>query len=536
MSSTPTNSGAEAPTAAVVVCTYNHAHFLADALDSVCAQSRPPDEIVVVDDGSIDDPETVVARYPGVRLVRQENRGLAAARNIGLVSVSSRFVVFLDADDVLMPGAIEAGLACIAAHPGAGFVYGGYLRVDHRLAEISGPHFEPLGGQAFQELLRRNRIGMHATVLYDREKLAACGGFDASNRRCEDYDVYLRMAQLHPVAFHAGTVAAYRQHGSNMSGNEVEMLQWALRVHARHKPARTDDAAHRAWREGRRNWKLVYEKAWRGLREQPRLRAMQGALQLARLAPKAVGVNLLSSAAGTVLPGKLKYRLKRWLGRPVSPPVGKVKLGDLAQRWPISMDFGFDRGQPIDRFYIEQFLARHRQDITGRVLEVGDASYSRQFGHGIARQDVIHVTAGNPQATIVGELSRPSTLPRAAFDCIVMTQTLQFIYDMAAAVREVHEGLRPGGMVLATMPGISPIDRGEWADRWCWSLTSVSAHRLFADVFGAKNVEVGVNGNFYAATCFLAGLAAEEVRQEWLSDLDPAFPVVITVRARRAAE
>jgi SAM-dependent methyltransferase len=202
---------------------------------------------------------------------------------------------------------------------------------------------------------------------------------------------------------------------------------------------------------------------------------------------------------------------------------------------PLSRHFGYDRGTPIDRYYIERFLGECAADVKGRVLEIGDDSYSRRFGgNRIERQDILHVHAGNPRATIVGDISEPGLLPPASFDCIVLTQTLHLIFDMAAAVRALHAALKPGGVALVTVPGISPIDRGEWGRSWYWSLTAASAQRLFAPPFGEANIRVDWHGNLFAATAFLRGAACEEVRQAKLDLRDEAYPVTITVRARRA--
>jgi SAM-dependent methyltransferase len=119
---------------------------------------------------------------------------------------------------------------------------------------------------------------------------------------------------------------------------------------------------------------------------------------------------------------------------------------------------------------------------------------------------------------------------------MIITQTLHLIYDMVSAVREIHRALRPDGVVLVTVPGISPIDRGEWRDSWYWSLTEVSARRLFNNVFGADHVEVETQGNVFAATAFLYGLALEEVPRGKLSTKDLAFPVIVSVRAQKASE
>ena len=207
-------------------------------------------------------------------------------------------------------------------------------------------------------------------------------------------------------------------------------------------------------------------------------------------------------------------------------------MGDLARTKPISRLFGFDRGTPIDRHYIEQFLRTNARDISGRVLEVGEDLYSKRFGSDISRQDVLHVH-DHPAATITGDLTQPGVLPVEAFDCVVVTQTLHLIYDMPAAVESLRASLRLGGTLLVTVPGVSSVDRGEWGGSWCWSLTEHSARRLFSDVFGPGRVEVHAHGNVYAAICFLHGLAVEEIERSWLDKDDSSYPVIVTVRASR---
>jgi SAM-dependent methyltransferase len=147
----------------------------------------------------------------------------------------------------------------------------------------------------------------------------------------------------------------------------------------------------------------------------------------------------------------------------------------------------------------------------------------------------VHVHAGNPLATIVGDISRPGTLPRAAFDCIVLTQTLHLVWDMAAAVRELHAALKPGGILLLTVPGISQIDRGEWGEQWYWALTPAAVRRLLGEAFGEESVTVESHGNAYAATTFLQGLALSEVDRRKLDVLDEAYPVIVTAHATRWA-
>jgi SAM-dependent methyltransferase len=220
-------------------------------------------------------------------------------------------------------------------------------------------------------------------------------------------------------------------------------------------------------------------------------------------------------------------RLTRW------PPVRLVRWGDLRRLRPISPDWGLERGKPIDRYYIEKFLEENASDVRGRVLEIGDNSYTRHFGGDrVAQSDVLHVAEQNPGVTIIGDLANAGHIASDTFDCIILTQTLQTIYDLPAAVRTIHRILKPGGIVLVTVPGISKISRYDM-DHWgyFWSFTSQSAERLFAEGFGPENVSVKVYGNVLASVAFLHGLAVSEVRRRELEYFDPDYELLIGVRA-----
>ncbi|MGE3151491.1 MAG: methyltransferase domain-containing protein [Nitrospiraceae bacterium] len=214
------------------------------------------------------------------------------------------------------------------------------------------------------------------------------------------------------------------------------------------------------------------------------------------------------------------------------PSVGSVRFGDLRRLTPISSAWGFDRGLPIDRHYIERFLTREAPSIAGCVLEIGDNSYTRRFGGAsVTVSDVLHVTPGTPQATIIGDLTHADHIPTNRFDCIILTQTLQLIYDVHAAIRTLFRILKPGGVVLATVPGITPISDSQWSSQWCWNFTRLSAARLFQEQFPPSCVRVDTQGNLLSALAFLQGLAAQELSPEELAHTDERYDVTITVKA-----
>ena len=209
-----------------------------------------------------------------------------------------------------------------------------------------------------------------------------------------------------------------------------------------------------------------------------------------------------------------------------------LDLGVLGRLTPISREWGFDRGLAIDRYYIEGFLSRHANDIRGRVLEIEDDVYTRKFGGGAVNStDILHVDANNPRATIVADLSDAGRIRSDLFDCAIVTQTLQYIYEVRAAVAALYRILKPGGILLATFPGITRISQQEWRESWYWLFTSTSAKRLFGDVFGPENIDVQAHGNVLTAVGFLHGLAKEELLPSELDYRDPDYEVIVTVRA-----
>ena len=248
-------------------------------------------------------------------------------------------------------------------------------------------------------------------------------------------------------------------------------------------------------------------------------------------------IGKVRTSLGKLLTADSRERLVVWLhGLSMRPPLGRLRFGDLRRLEPISRKFGFDRGLPIDRHYMERFLSVHASDIRGHVLEIGDDRYIRKFGRGrVTQSDVLHVQEGNPQATIVADLAHADHLPPDVFDCIVFTATLDFIYDMRAVIRTLCRILKPGGILLAAFHGISQISRNDmslWGDYW--RFTDLSARRLFGEVFSPEDVKVEPFGNVLTAVAFLHGVAAEELNPEELDYCDPDYQIVIAVRAEKS--
>jgi SAM-dependent methyltransferase len=229
-------------------------------------------------------------------------------------------------------------------------------------------------------------------------------------------------------------------------------------------------------------------------------------------------------AAVDRLPPERREPARRRLRRLARPAF----LGTLRRTEPLSRRWGYDRGQPVDRYYIDDFLREHRADIRGRVLEVKESLYTDRYGHELTERAVLDVDPLNGQATIVADLAAPGSIAADGFDCFVLTQTLHLIPDVRAAVKQAHRVLRPGGVLLATVPSLSRAlpSGGDY-----WRFTPAACRHLFEPAFGADRVDVRGYGNVLAAIAFLAGMASEELKPRELDALDPEFPVLVAIRA-----
>ena len=220
--------------------------------------------------------------------------------------------------------------------------------------------------------------------------------------------------------------------------------------------------------------------------------------------------------------------MKRLLNRLIKKP----NWYNLRNLEPISKVFALDRGTPIDRVYIEDFLGKNRDIIKGVVCEIADNSYSKKFGSDIKKYEILHYSDDNPNATIIGDLCDIHTLPENKIDCFILTQTLNFIYDFKSAIRGVYYMLNEGGTALVTVSGISQISRYDY-ERWgdYWRFTDMSIKKAFEEVFGDDNVEVEVYGNVLSATAFLQGISAEELTKEELFYKDNDYQITISIKA-----
>ena len=212
--------------------------------------------------------------------------------------------------------------------------------------------------------------------------------------------------------------------------------------------------------------------------------------------------------------------------------VGRVQFGDFERVVPISRDCSADRGTPVDRYYVDHFLASHQSDIRGRVLEIGGDTYTKRLGGDrVTHAQALNIERGT--SAIVEALMQLLVDDSCRFDCVLLPQTLHFIYNISAAIRSTHTVLAPGGVVLATFPGISQLSPNRDADSQCWGFTSRSARLKFEETFSPDSVSVVVRGNVLASIAVMQGLAVGELTANELDHVDPAYEVIVGVRASR---
>ncbi len=525
----PESAAPAPPRVSVVLPFLDSERFLGEAVESVLAQTYGAWELLLVDDGSKDGSGEIARdfarRHPGrVRCLAHPggaNLGASAARNLGIRHARGEYLAFLDADDVWLPHKLEHQVPLLDANPEAGMLYGNILYWHGWRSPAAGrDHLPELGvptdtlvdggGLLLKQLRGTAASPCPTSVLARRQVVERVGGWEDSFRGLHDDQVlYAKMLLAAPAFVAAGWFEKYRQHPDSIcSVAEAEGSVPAAR------------ARYLEWLSG--------YLAARGMGDSEPARLARSALRAHRH-PRA---DRLGRGARRLL--RIAVRALRGDPRAGLPAPGRVRFGSLRRTEPVNRHWGWERGQPMDRFYVEEFLARHAGDVRGRVLEVGDDSYTRRFGGDrVTVRDVLHVHAGNPVATVVADLADAGHVPSDTWDCIILTQTIHLVYDLRAAMRTLHRILRPGGVLLVTAPGISQTTDDSWRDSWYWALTVASMRRLALGEFPEDGVEVESRGNVLTAVAFLHGLAREELRPEELAATDRDFPLVVTLRARK---
>jgi glycosyltransferase involved in cell wall biosynthesis len=527
------------PTVCVAIASYNQGRYLAEAIQSVLDQTHPVDEIIVVDDGSTDDSAEIAKQCEQVQLVQQTNQGLAAARNTGWRTSKSEFILFLDADDRLLPKSIELGLKHFADNPDCVCVFGHYRYIrEDGVPSTEWPQ-APIDKDYYEALLRGNCIGMQATVLYRQRVVEEAGGYNETLPACEDYDLNLRLAKEYPLHRYNEIVAEYRQHGKNMSSDISLMLPTVLSVLRSHAPDGSDTKRMKAFNAGIRGWRSYYcRKYFESARDNPQLRA-NGRCTLLRHAPlvtlQIVMRHWLGQLAAlprrTLQPNGLVGRAVHRLGR---PNIGKVKLGDLDRLTPLNSRSAV---ASIEQHYVSNFIAENAHHVLGnrKCTILFDLRFEESLQATFASAENIVLTSINfskkgaeeELEEVIRSLSGSETL-----ECVVVLHCLSQVYDLPEGIRRLEKSLVPQGSLLATFPGTGHFGSGD--QKPYWGLTPFAAERIVTSNFKCESCTVKGYGNVLTAIGMLHSIDTQELSAKELSTVDPQYPFVVGVKAVKA--
>jgi glycosyltransferase involved in cell wall biosynthesis len=523
------------------------------------------------------------------------NRGMSASRRLGAEHARGSLIAFLDSDDVWLSHKLEEQVRILQVHPRASMVYGAPLYWRSWTDGAGGLEPDQSPGTGFDadmlfeppELLFLTAplgsapVPCPSDILVRRNAIERVGGSEPAFRGAyEDVALYAKLFLAEPVFVSSTCWAKYRIHPESCmavtvrdgqyQSRRLHFLNWFEEYLARKGLAGTEawtclQATLAPYRRPLTTLAMPSDSA-RQLTAIPNPVSIDSSATTigwdASVSSAEVWVSVDGGHETLFATGQTGSQVADWINagstydfllyaaddrrrpldslrvtRLVDPGVGGESFGSLRRVVPVSRSFGFDRGQPIDRHYIDLFLSRHASDVRGRVLEIGEPTYTRRFGgSAVSGLDVLHVREGNPEATVVGDLSNGGHLPTDAFDCILLIQTLQLIFDVPSAIRTLHRILRPGGVVLATFPGLSQRSHDEWAESWYWGFTRASAERLFGQAFRSEGVTVQAYGNVLVTAAFLFGLSAGELSTEELGYVDPSYEILVTQRATKERE
>lgn len=541
------------PLVSSIIIFFNAEQFFEEAIESVFAQTYDHWELLLADDGSTDSSTTIARRYAQqypekVRYLEHEghqNQGMSATRNLGIRHAKGEYIAFLDADDIWLPHKLEQQVKIMESKPEAGMLYGRSLywyswtnnpedaQRDYIPSGYVEPDtlYNPPALLTFAYPLGEAVPPPPTNILLRRKIVEQIGGFEPGFHTI--YQLYEDQAFFAKMYLHA-PVFVSDQHWDNYRIHPSSCCSLATRGGYANKAR----LFYLNWlKKYLTNQNINDSQIQRALRKafffHPLLDRLYKRYRFYSISMMKRANSLkedINNSLQTTLPVRIYINLKLLLS--ARPLVGWINFGTLRRITPISREFGYDRGLPIDRYYIHRFLETHQTEIQGRVLEIGESTYTRQFGGDrVTHSDVLHVIAGNPEATFVGDLTKADHIPSDVFDCIILTQTLHLIYDMKAAVATLYRTLKPGGVLLATVPGISQVVKCDWGDDWCWSLTTQSARLLLEEYFPQSSVEVEAYGNVLTAAAFLYGAATEDLRPHELEHRDPEYQCLITLRA-----
>ncbi len=479
------------------------------SLRSVHSGQFPGPQVVAVTDPSTPPQSrtwvSALAEAAGGKSIFCNQSEPGAVWNAGIRLIDAPYLVCMDCGDQLDAHFVDAGATVLAGDEEVALTIGGV-----RLDGISDIGMEP-PSKYDRTALCRDFDAIDGAAMFRRRDWERLGGFDEALPTLEGCDLWLRILtdrykcrRIQGIELLRSTAPGSLWH---QRSSEVRREAAAQAICRRHHGTIAEDPAA-----------VLFERE-RTIR---RLRALHSDLvarrdtKLAQLKQAKAAVSSLAAE----LPEIERHA---------------VDLGDLRRISPISQNWGYERGTPIDRYYIEQFLEDHRRDIRGHVLEIQEPDYAEKFGGDrVTQVDVLDLNVRNPRATIIADLRAAPNLPSDSYDCIILTQTLHVIDDMRAVVAECMRLLRPDGVLLATLASTSRVCLEYGANGDFWRVTEAGARHLFSDIVDSDQLQVAAVGNVLTTTAFIYGLGVHELSVEEFSAADPYFPLIVTVRAAKS--
>ncbi len=520
----------------VIINFLNEGSFIEEAIESVFGQTYDNWELLLIDDGSTDIGTEIAKKYEKrfparVRYLEHnehQNKGTSASRNLGIAHACGEFIAFLDGDDVWLPDKLERQVATLKYHPEAAMVYGPAQiwrswpgntanKRSNTLQELGVPRdtlFMPLGLIPFY--LKNDGITPCTCAILVRSKtVRRVGGFDeAFPGMYDDQVFYIKLCLEAPVFVSGECTSKYRRHSDSMCSvafkegeyhrARLQFLDW-IEAFLMRKRIRNIEV-----------W-LTLKRELIPYRYQRIYRLILFANNVTRK-----GKGLFKAMVTGPIKENITQRVK----------VLRNRIRFATQLKPLSEKWGFDRGFPIHRYYLEQFLREVSVDIRGHCLEFQEDSYTSRFGGAaVTKLDILNIDNSRPLATIIADLTAPNDIPSNYFDCIICTHVLHIIYEFDKAITELHRILKPGGILLVAVPHISMCSP---QIHEFWRFTPDGLRSILAEEFHGGNIVVKAFGNSLTAAGELRGLVVHEFTKGELDCHDPRFPVEVCARAQKS--
>jgi peptidoglycan/xylan/chitin deacetylase (PgdA/CDA1 family)/SAM-dependent methyltransferase len=466
-------------------------------------------EIILVTDESTDPRARAwikaFANKNGFISVHADKSAPGAIRNTGIRASNCPYIHCLDAGDQLEQSFHQECRALLDAEPRTQLVTSGVLMLGPGSVRRMSV---PTSGEI--QTLVRDPYAIHGASMFRRNIWATLGGFDETLPRLEDYEFWLRILE---------------------TGDACKIIDRHLLI----RSVCRDSLYHRA-RVGE-TWSIAIASI-----VQRHLNTFESD-HVAVLHTWEKRLQALADENNTLLARRqhalteiegFKARESKLLRQLSELERRTLDLGDLRRTTPIARDWGYERGIPVDRHYIEKFLEKNAADISGVVLEVQESDYTQRFGgNRVTKSDVIDLDPSNTRATIVSDLRCAANIATGTYDCVILTQTLHVIDDMVSVVTECARILKPGGVLLAALPCVSRVSVEYGHDGDFWRVTDAGARRLFSTAFPSANLTVESHGNVFMNLAFLYGFGCEELTTAEFDAFDPYFPMLVSVRAEK---